>query len=386
MKKQDYQKLEDTYEMGTYPKRDIVLVSGSGATVKDCEGRTYIDCTAGVGVANVGHANPEVAKALADQSKKLITCYSIFYNDKRAELVKKLVEISPKNLKKVFLSNSGAESVEAAIKFARSTTGKQEIIAMMRGFHGKTMGALSTTWTKDYQEPFAPLMPAVKHIPANNLEKLESAITENTAAVMLELVQGEGGVRPLDKEFIKKVRELTKKKKIIMIVDEVQTGFGRTGKMFACEHYSVEPDIMCCAKAIAGGIPMGATLCTEAITVPKKSHTTTFGGSPLACAASLATLKYIKDNKLVEKSAKNGEYFVEKLKAINSPKIREIRAMGLMIGVELKEKSGPYMNLLAEKGVLALLAGPTVVRFLPPLVITKEQIDEVVKAFEEVLS
>jgi acetylornithine/LysW-gamma-L-lysine aminotransferase len=385
MSTKEIKELEDTYDMGMYPKRDIVLVAGHGATVTDSDGKLYIDCTAGVGVANIGHANNAVAHALEKQSKLLITCYSIFYNDQRAKLVQKLVSIAPKPLAKVFLCNSGAESVEAAIKFSRSTTGKKEIIALMRGFHGKTMGALAATWAKEYQEPFAPLLPGIKHVPANNIEKLQEAITEDTAAVLLELVQGECGVRLLDEEYIKKVRAITKKRDILLIVDEVQTGFGRTGKMFATEHYNIEPDMVCCAKGIAGGVPMAATLCTKDITAPKKSHTTTFGGNPLACAASLATLEYIEKEHLVKKAAENGRYFAEKLRRIKSPKIREVRGLGLMIGVELKERVGCYVDALAKQGVLVLLAGPTVLRFLPPLVITKEQIDVVVHALEKVL-
>jgi LysW-gamma-L-lysine/LysW-L-ornithine aminotransferase len=385
MNKKHIQEVEDQYEFGTYPKRDIVLVAGSGATVTDSEGKLYIDCAAGVGVANIGHANEKVAEAITKQANRLITCYSIFYNDQRAELVKKLVSIAPKSIKKVFLCNSGTEAVEAAMKFARSTTGKQEIIALMRGFHGKTMGSLAATWNKAYQKPFAPILSGVLHVPANNIEKLEAAINKNTAAVLIEVVQGEGGVRPLDKDYIKAVRKITKEKGIILIIDEVQSGMGRTGKMFACEHYNLEPDILCSAKAIAGGIPMGATLCAEHLTAPKKSHTSTFGGNPLACAASLATLQFMEDEDIIAKTETNGNYFIDKLRAINSPKIREVRGLGLMIGVELKERSGFYVSKLMDHGVIALLAGPTVIRFLPPLVITKEQIDAVVEAVDAVL-
>jgi len=381
----NYKELEETYEMGTYTRREIVIVKGNAATLTDSEGKEYIDCVAGVGVASVGNANPKVAEAITKQAKTLITCYGAFYNDKRAEAVKKLVEIAPNNLKKVFLSNSGTEAVEAAIKFSRASTKKTEIIALMRGFHGKTMGSLSATWDKKYQEIFAPLMPGVIHVPSNNREKLEAAITEKTAAVIIELIQGEGGVHPLNQEYVTTVRKLTKEKNVLLIVDEIQTGFCRTGKMFACEHYEIEPDIMCCAKAIAGGVPMGATFCREDITVPKKSHTTTFGGNPLACAASIAAIEFMQENNLAELAAENGAYFMKKLQAIQSEKIREVRGRGLMIGVELKERAGFYVNALMEKGVLALLAGPMVIRFLPPLVITKKQIDIVVKAVEEVL-
>ena len=382
----NYKKIEDLYSLDVYPKRDIVLVSGDGAILVDNNGKEYIDCTAGVGVANVGHANPFVAQAIAEQSKKLITCYSIFYNDKRAELLERLVKVAPKGLTKVFLCNSGTEAVEAALKLSRTTTKKQEIIALMRGFHGKTIGALSMTWAKEYQDPFQPLMPGVRHIPANNIEALSKQITENTAAVIMELIQGEGGVMPLEKKYVQEVRRLTKEKGILLIIDEVQTGFGRTGTMFATEQYEIQPDILCCAKGIAGGIPMGATLCSSAITAPKKSHTTTFGGNPLACAAALATISYIEKENLIKESARKGKYLIEQLQKISSSKIREVRGAGLMIGIELKERAGMYVQALTEQGILVLLAGPTVIRLLPPLVITEKQIDVVVDAIRKVLS
>jgi acetylornithine/LysW-gamma-L-lysine aminotransferase len=315
----------------------------------------------------------------------LITCYSGFYNDKRAEAAKKLVEISPENIKKIFFCNSGTESVEAAIKFARSTTKKPKIIALMRGYHGKTIGSLSLTWNKKYQLPFKPIMQGTEHVPAGNIEKLKEAIDENTAAVIIELVQGEGGVRPLEKEYIQEVRKITQENNILLIVDEVQTGFGRTGKMFCCENYNLKPDIICSSKAIAGGLAMGATLCSENIEVPKKSHTSTFGGNALACEASLATIDYMEKNNLAKNSEEMGNYFMQKLKEINSDKIREVRGMGLMIGVELKERAGFYVNQLMKEGIVALLAGSTVIRFLPPLIVTKEEIDRALEALQKVL-
>jgi acetylornithine/LysW-gamma-L-lysine aminotransferase len=382
----NYKEMEDRYEMGTYPKRDIVLVSGEGATVIDNNGKTYIDCTAGVGVANIGHSNPDIIEAISKQGEKLITCYSIFYSDQRARLLKKLVEMAPESIAKAFLCNSGTEAIEAAIKFSRSTTGKQEIITLKRSYHGKTMGALSATWGEEYREPFEPLLSGIKHVPPDDLSKLEETMTDNSAALMVELIQGEGGVRPLDKSYIQEARKKTEESGILLIIDEVQTGFGRTGAMFACEQYEVQPDILCCAKAMAGGIPMGATLCAAHVTAPKKSHTTTFGGSPLACAASLATIEYIEKHNLLKKASENGKYFIDKLKLIDSPKIREVRGLGLMIGVELKRRAASYVKKMAEKGILALLAGSTVIRFLPPLVISKEQIDKVVEAFSAAIS
>jgi len=377
-------KIEETYELPVYPRRDIVLVRGKGAKLYDETGREYIDCASNIGVSNIGHGNETVAKAVYEQYLNLGNCYSMFYNPVRARLAEKLVSLAPEKLTRVFFCNSGAEAVEGAIKFARATTGRKEIIAAMRGFHGKTMGALAATWGPEYQKPFAPMLQGLKHVPYNNMAKLEGAIGEQTAAVLLELVQGEGGVRPAKKDFIQQVRELCDAKGLLLIMDEVQTGFGRTGTLFACEQYAI-PDLLCLAKSIAGGIPMGAVLSTDAVTVPAKSHTSTFGGNPTACAAALASLEVIEKEGLVEKSRTMGAYFMEKLQALQNDKIREIRGLGLMIGVELKEKAGPFVNQLMEKGVIALLAGATVIRLLPPLVITREEIDSAIQAFEEVL-
>jgi len=376
--------LEQTYELSVYPRRDIVLVSGKGARLYDEQGREYIDCASNVGVSNIGHGHVAVAKAIYEQYLALGNCYSMFYNPVRARLAEKLAKLAPGNLNRVFFCNSGAEAIEGALKFARSTTGRPEIISAMRGFHGKTMGALAATWGPEYQKPFAPMMPGIKHVPFNNFAKLETALSEETAAVLLEIVQGEGGVRIGDKDYFRQVRELCNSKGVMLIIDEVQTGFGRTGAMFACEQF-VTPDLLCLAKSLAGGIPMGAVLCNDGIKVPVKSHTSTFGGNPTACAAALASLEVIEQEGLIENAETLGNYLMEQLRGIESKRIREVRGLGLMIGIELKEKAGPYVQRLMEKGVIALLAGATVIRLLPPLVISREEIDTVVSALEEIL-
>jgi acetylornithine/LysW-gamma-L-lysine aminotransferase len=376
--------LEQTYELPVYPRRDIVLVRGKGVRLYDENGREYIDCASNVGVSNIGHGHEAVAKAIYEQYLVLGNCYSMFYNPIRARLAQRLVELAPGDLNRVFFCNSGAEAIEGALKFARSTTDKQVIIAAMRGFHGKTMGALAATWGPEYQKPFAPMMPGLKHVPFNNFAKLEAALSEETAAVLLEIVQGEGGVRVGDQAYFTQVRELCKSKGVILIIDEVQTGFGRTGTMFACEQFAI-PDILCLAKSLAGGIPMGAVLCSDKIKVPVKSHTSTFGGNPTACAAALASLEVIEKEGLIENAEKLGNYFIEQLRGIDSHKIREIRGLGLMIGIELKEKAGPYVQMLMERGVIALMAGTTVIRLLPPLVISKQEIDTVISALTEIL-
>jgi len=378
------QELEQTYQLEVYPRRDIVLVRGSGARLFDEKGRAYIDCAANVGVSNIGHGNQTVARAVHDQYLTLGNCYGMFYNPVRARLAQKLAALAPGNLNKVFFCNSGAEANEAAIKFARSSTGRQEIIAAMRGFHGKTMGALAATWGPEYQKPFAPMLPGIKHVPYNNLAKLEEVLGDNTAAILLEVVQGEGGVRVGDHGYFQRVREICDARDVLLIIDEVQTGFGRTGTMFACEQFGV-PDMLCLAKSLAGGIPMGAVVCNDRINVPVKSHTSTFGGNPTACAAALATIDVIEKEGLVESAQTLGEYFLRQLRGIKSGKIREVRGLGLMLGIELKEKAGPHVQALMEKGVIVLLAGATVIRLLPPLVITREEIDTVVKALREIL-
>jgi len=376
--------LEQTYELAVYPRRDIVLVRGKGARLFDESGREYIDCAANVGVSNIGHGNAAVAAAVHEQYLTLGNCYSMFYNPVRARLAQRLSQLAPGDLNRVFFCNSGAEAAEAAIKFARTSTGRPEIIAAMRGFHGKTMGALAATWGPQYQKPFAPMLTGLKHVPFNNTDKLEAAVGESTAAVLLEVVQGEGGVRIGDKTYFEKVRHICDANGALLVVDEVQTGFGRTGTMFACEQF-VTPDMLCLAKSLAGGIPMGAVLCNDRIKVPVKSHTSTFGGNPTACAAALASLDFIEKEGLVDNSLNLGDYFRQELERIASGKIREIRGLGLMLGVELKEKAGPYVHQLMEKGVIVLLAGATVIRLLPPLVITREEIDMVVGAMKDVL-
>ena len=376
-------KTEQTYAFEVYPKRDIMITRGQGALLWDADGKQYIDCTAGIGVANVGHANPAVAAAISQQATKLITCPGIFYNDVRAELMEKLVTLSPHSLRRAFLCNSGTEAMEAAIKFARISTGKNGFISAMRGFHGRSLGALSATFK--YRQEFEPLIPGHRFVPFNNYDKLSAAVDDTTAAIILELVQGEGGIRPADREYLARVRTLCDERDILLIVDEIQTGFGRTGKLFASQYYAIEPDIMTLAKAIAGGVPMGAVLCSERVTSALGKHGSTFGGNPLACAAAIATIDYIVDNDLATRAQQLGEYFMECFNHDSLKVVRDVRQVGLMIGIELKTKSRPYLEALMDKGVLALPAGPTIIRLLPPLVMEKPQLKKVCDLLNEVL-
>lgn len=377
--------LESQHTSGVYHKRNVTMVRGEGALLWDDQGRRYIDCVGGQGAANLGHANPVVAAAIAEQAQRLVSLTEIFPNDKRAALMARLCQLT--GMPRVYLCNSGTEAVEAAIKFARVSTHRTDIIAAMRGFHGRTFGALSATWNKAYREPFEPLVPGFRHVPYNNLEALDKAINENTAAVLLEVVQGEGGVYPGSAEYLRGAERLCRERGALLILDEVQTGFGRTGKMFAFQHYDLHPDLLCLAKSIAGGVPMGATMMGERLGVlPGHIHGSTFGGNPLTCAASLAALGEMERLDLPARAAENGAHFIERLQEINSPLIREVRGMGLLVGVELKKKSAPFLQALMEHGVLALPAGMNVIRFLPPLVITREQLDDVVTALAQVLA
>ncbi len=381
----NYRETERRYALEVFPKRDITIVKGRGAEVWDDEGRRYIDCVAGIGVASVGHANPAVADALAEQARTLVTCPGIFYNDVRARLLEKLAAVAPPGLTRGFLCNSGAEAVEAAIKFARLTTGRTGIVSAMRGFHGRTLGALSATYKKEYRELFKPLVPGFSFVPFNNPARLREAVGEDTAAVMIEPVQGEGGIRPASAEYLRAAREICDQTGAILVFDEIQTGFCRTGRMFACERHGVTPGMLCLAKAIAGGVPMGAVLADARIQLPPGKHGTTFGGNPLACAAALAAIRFMEDERLAERAELLGARFRERFERRVPGRVRALRQVGLMIGVELKERCRPYIEALAAKGVLTLPAGTTVIRLLPPLVISEAQIDEVVDVLAEVL-
>ena len=382
----DFYEIETKYGAGTYAKQELAIVRGQGAILFDADGVEYLDCTSGHGVANLGHAHPKVVAAIAEQASTLITLFESYPNDKRAALMQKMVTLVP-GLERVFFCNSGAEAVEAALKFARISTGRTEIVAAMRAFHGRTFGALSATFNKKYRQGFEPLVPGFSHVPYNKIEALEEAVTDETAAVILEAIQGEGGVYPADAEFIQAARQICDKKDTLLIIDEIQSGFGRTGKMFAFQHFDVIPDMLCCAKSLAGGVPMGAVLIGEKVgNLTPGTHGTTFGGNPLSCAAGLAALTAIEEEDLAGQAAEKGAYLMEKLRQIDSPLIREVRGMGLMVGVELKQKVASYLKALQDHNILALNAGMTVLRFLPPLVISYEQLDRLIDTLTIVLT
>ncbi len=378
--------IENKHTSGTYAKQPFAIVRGQGALLFDANGKEYLDCSSGHGVANLGHAHPKIAEALYKQANTLITLFESFPNDQRAQLMKKITALVP-GLDKVFLCNSGTEAVEAALKFARISTGRKNIVAAMRAFHGRTYGSLSATFNKKYREGFEPLVPGFSHAAYNNIEALEKAVNEETAAVILEAVQGEGGVYPASADYIQAARKICNERGALLIVDEIQTGFGRTGKFFAIEHFGMTPDLLCCAKSLAGGVPMGAVLIGKNVkNLTPGVHGSTFGGNPLSCAAANAALDVIKEEDLVGQSEAKGKYLMEKLKTIQSPNIREIRGMGLMVGIEMKQKVAPYLKALQEANIIALNAGMTVIRLLPPLVITYEQLDFLADTLSQVLA
>jgi acetylornithine/LysW-gamma-L-lysine aminotransferase len=382
---------ENSHLANVYQKFPVAIVKGKGANVWDANGKEYIDCMSSYGVSLVGHCNPKVVAAIQEQSERLISCHSSFYNDKRAELLEKLNKISPKGLGKVFLCNSGAESVECALKAAVKYTGKTEILSMMRGFHGKTLGALSATYNPKYRGAFQQLIDQnFKFVPFGKVEKVQEAVTDKTAAVIVEPVQGEGGVHVAPDGYLKEIREICDEKDVILIFDEVQTGFGRTGQMWASQHWGVIPDVMCVAKAMGGGMPIGATIAKEEImdALEVGEHSSTFGGNPLACAAACATIDVIIDERLPDKARDLGGKFIRILQNMVDQYhvLREVRGLGLMIGLESRTFIGDVLTKALENGLLLLYAGKNVIRFLPPLVIEKSQLEKAAEILDSIFA
>ena len=381
---------EDQFMGNLYQRFPVTIEKGLGAHVWDTDGKEYIDCMGGYGVALVGHRNERVVNAIKTQIEKIITVHSSLYNKTREEFLEKLINIAPKNLTQVHLNNSGAEAVEAAIKFARKFTGKKGMIAMNGSYHGKSMGALSLTFNPKYRKIFQPLVEKVSFSRFGDIDSLRSAIDDETGFVILEPIQGESGIIVAPDGFLQDVRKLCDEKKILLIFDEIQSGFGRTGRMWASEHWNTSPDIMCLAKGIAGGIPMGATLVRPDILacMSKGEHSSTFGGNPLSCAAGIGAIEALTKDGLIENADKMGKKFFEGLKQLKEKHkiIREIRGKGLMIGIELKFEVKDILMDGINKGILLLYSGRNIIRLLPPLVITEEDISRVLETFDVLLS
>jgi [amino-group carrier protein]-gamma-(L-lysyl/L-ornithyl)-L-glutamate aminotransferase len=383
---EEIQRIEQEHQLPLYAKREIALVRGAGAYLFDSDGRRYLDAMSNYGVAVLGHADPEFAAALTYQLNTLSTGHQSFYSDVRAALLAEIAKIAPEGLIRAFLSNSGAESIEAALKFARAATGKPKIVAARRAYHGRTLGALSATADPKYRTPFEPLPIPVTHVPFNDIAALEAAIDGETAAVIIEPIQGEAGIYPADDAYLQAARDLTSRHGALLIADEVQTAF-RTGVPFAITHSGVVPNILATAKALANGFPIGLTLVTDAVSgaLPSGAHGTTFGGNPLACRAALTTLTTLRERGLYQRSEELGAQIITRIEALNSPKVRQVRGRGLMIGIELKERVTPALRGLQENGILALPAGNLALRLLPPLIWREEQVDELISALAVVL-
>jgi len=369
------------YVMQNYGRQQLVLESGDGCIVRDIDGREYIDCVAGIAVNNVGHSHPKLVEAIKKQAEKLIHVSNLYYTAPQAELAEKLVEIT--GMSRVFFCNSGTEAVEAAMKLARVKTGKTEFVAVEHAFHGRTMGALSITYKEIYRNPFKPLVQEEKFVTSNDAEAVANAITDKTAAVIIEPIQGEGGINIPSDAYLREVRRICDETGTLLIFDEVQTGFGRTGKWFCKEHSGVQPDIMTMAKAMGGGFPMGAIAAREGIAFERGQHAATFGGNPLACAAALASIDIIEEEGLLRHATEMGDYFMSRLKKISLEGVVDVRGRGLMIGVELDRKCADIVDFALQKGVLLNCTSEKVLRIAPPLIITKEQIDSVVAVLEQ---
>ena len=381
---------EDQYLAALYQRFPVNLVRGKGTRVWDAAGKEYIDCMGGYGVALVGHCNDRVVAAIKKQADTLITAHMSVYNNMRLKFMEKMSTLTPPGLSKMFFTNSGAESVEGALKFARKYTGKYGIIAMNGAYHGKTFGALSVTYNEKYRKSFMPLLSGVKFVPYSDPNKLEEAIDETIGTVILEPIQGETGIIVPPDDLLPKIREICNKRNLVLVFDEIQSGLGRTGKMWAGQNWNTTPDIMCLAKGIAGGIPMGLIVAKPEIMEATKlgEHSSTFGGSPLACAAGTATLEALTDDKLVENAAKIGTQFKEGLKRLKEKHkiIREVRGLGMMLGVELRFEVKDVLFDGIRNGLLMLYSGRNIIRLLPPLVMDETTISRVVDIMDFVLT
>ena len=375
-----------THLLDVYGSRGITLVRGEGATVWDEEGRSYVDCVGGHGSLALGHRHPALLAALRTQSDLLWMVPGSFQSPARSDLVRALHGVLPSSLDRTFLSNSGTESVEAALKFARLHTGRSGLVAAEGGFHGRTMGALSVTGEARHREGFGPLIPEVRRVPFNDPDALRECLDDSVAGLILEPVQGERGVYPASPEYLKAARAACDEVGALLIFDEVQTGFGRTGKLFAFEHSGVVPDILCLSKSIASGLPLGATVVRQDIRIPIGSHGSTFGGNPIACAVAAAGIAVLAEEGFLSHAEVKGRRLADRLGDPGLTLVKEVRQIGLMLGVQLRVRARPFVERLQASGVLVLPSGTRTIRLLPPLVISDEQVDQVADALIEVLT
>jgi acetylornithine/N-succinyldiaminopimelate aminotransferase len=392
MKREDIQMLEEKYLFPTYKRSELFYSHGSGVHVYDIDGKRYLDLLAGISVNSLGYSHPRLVKALMEQGQQLIHCSNLFYHPYQGLLARKLVEVS--GMSKAFFTNSGTEAIEAALKIARAygnsqNPGKSVILTLKNSFHGRTFGALSITTQEKYQAPFRPLVPGVEIIDEFSVSALERAFSDRVCALVIEPIQGEGGVVPLPAQFIKAGRDLCDRHNAVLVVDEIQCGMGRTGKYFAFEHYGVKPDVVTLAKSLAAGYPLGVVLGNERVakSLGPGDHGTTFGGGPLACRLALEVLSIIEDEGLLAKVAESGAYLADGLRKLASrhPLMGEVRGMGLMIGVQIGSAAREVVNRLLSRGFITNAAHETVLRLLPPFIISNKDIDEFLAALEEVM-
>ena len=377
-------------QMGNlYQRFPVTVEKGLGARVWDESGREYIDCMGGYGVAVAGHRNPRVTRAIHEQADKITAVHASTYSRTRERFLGELERAAPRGLAGVHLNNSGAESVEAAVKFARRFTSKPGAVAMRGSYHGKSMGALSLTFNPKYRRPFGPLPGPVSFSPFGDAAALEGAMDDQTGMVIMEPVQGESGIHVPPDGFLREARRICDERGALLVFDEIQAGLGRTGRMWACDHEGVAPDIMCVAKGIAGGVPMGATLVRRDVldSMGKGEHSSTFGGNPLACAAGAAVLESIREDRLPDNAARVGSVMLAGLQEMAGrvPAVREVRGRGLMIGVELKSDVRPVIEKCMESGLLVLYSGRSVVRLLPPLVLKEDEARRALQILEEAI-
>jgi len=366
--------------------RGISLARGEGSYLWDDRGRRYLDLMTNYGVNLLGHAHPTVTAAIDRQASLLTNAHQSFDTPARREFLEALAGFLPPSLSRMSFANSGAEAVEAALKYTRVATGRTGIIATHRAYHGRTFGALSTTSDAKYRDPFMPMLEGVRHVPFDNLPAMAEVMNESIAAVIIEPIQGEGGIRVPADGYLKGIRELCDAQGALLIIDEIQTGF-RTGAPLAFSRDGIVPDILCLSKSIANGLPVGVTIVTEAVSerVPKGSHGGTFSGNPLVCAAGAATLQVLADERLHSQAAEKGARFQKRVRELGLSQVREVRGRGLLLAVELKKPATPVIRAMQERGVLVLPAGGTVIRFLPSILIEDAQLDEGIDVLAEAL-
>lgn len=384
----------ESYLMDTYARYPLCLVRGEGVRVWDSDGKEYLDFTGGLVVLALGHSHPRVVGTMQEQAATIVQTSNFFHNPPAIQLAKLLVEHSFAD--RVFLSNSGAEANEAALKLARKyakeafSSDRYEIIATRNSFHGRTLATVTATGQEKHWHGFEPLMPGFKHVPYNDLRAMERAIDNRTAAILVEPLQGEGGVVVPDDGYLPGLRKLCDAAGVLLILDEIQTGMGRTGALWAYQHAGVEPDIMTVAKALANGIPIGATLATEKVAraFTRGSHGTTFGGNPFAAAVGLTTLTTLLEDRLPERAAKMGRLLMDRLQALKPtcPIIREVRGRGLLIGIELTVPAGPVVTVCRERGLLVLTAGENVLRLAPPLIVQETEVERALAILDSALA